>query len=60
MSVTWQARENVTLRAGVQNLLGRDPELSTQAGTAPGNGDTFPGIYDAAGRFIFFGVNLQL
>ena len=45
---------------GVQNLFGRDPELSTFAGTAPGNGDTFPGTYDAAGRFIFVGVNLSL
>ncbi len=53
-------RENMTLRAGVQNVFGRDPELTTTAGTAPGNGGTFPGTYDPAGRFIFFGVNLQL
>jgi len=60
LSVRWHARENVSVRAGVNNLLGRDPELSTFAGTAPGNGDTFPGYYDPAGRFIFVGVNLSL
>ena len=60
LALSWQARENLNLRAGVQNLLGRDPELSTVAGTAPGNGDTFPGTYDPAGRYIFVGVNLQL
>ena len=60
MSVRWHARENLSVRAGVNNLLGRDPELSQEAGTAPGNGDTFPGFYDPAGRFIFVGVNLSL
>ncbi len=60
LAAQFYVRENLTLRAGVQNVFGRDPELSTVAGTAPGNGDTFPGTYDPAGRFIFFGVNLQL
>ncbi|MEM9619772.1 MAG: TonB-dependent receptor [Pseudomonadota bacterium] len=60
LAAQFYVRENMTLRAGVQNVFGRDPELSTLAGTAPGNGDTFPGTYDPAGRFIFFGVNLQL
>ncbi len=60
IAAQWHVRENVTLRTGVQNVFGRDPELSTQAGTAPGNGDTFPGVYDAAGRYIFFGVNVTM
>ncbi|MEM9619259.1 MAG: TonB-dependent receptor [Pseudomonadota bacterium] len=60
LAAQFYVRENMTLRAGVQNVFGRDPELTTVSGTAPGNGNTFPGIYDAAGRFIFFGVNLQL
>ncbi|WDI32451.1 TonB-dependent receptor [Hyphococcus flavus] len=60
LAMQWYLRENLTLRAGINNVMGRDPELSTQAGTAPGNGDTFPGTYDAAGRFIFFGINVGL
>ena len=57
LAAQWYMRENLTLRAGVQNLMGRDPEVSTEAGTAPGNGDTFPGTYDPLGRYIFFGIN---
>ncbi|MEO0832317.1 MAG: TonB-dependent receptor [Pseudomonadota bacterium] len=60
LSAQWAVRENVNLRFGIQNVFGRDPELSTFAGTAPGNGDTFPAFYDPAGRFLFFGVNLNL
>ncbi|NNE40195.1 MAG: TonB-dependent receptor [Marinicaulis sp.] len=60
LSAQYHVNENIALRAGVQNVFGRDPELSTLAGTAPGNGDTFPGTYDPAGRFLFFGVNASL
>lgn len=60
LSAQWYVRENVTLRAGVQNVLGRDPELQTIIQVAPGNGNTFPGTYDPTGRFIFFGVNVRL
>ena len=60
LAAQWYIRESVTLRAGVQNVFGRDPELQTPIGTAPGNGNTLPGYYDPAGRYIFFGVNLKL
>ncbi|MEM9619244.1 MAG: TonB-dependent receptor [Pseudomonadota bacterium] len=60
LAAQFYVRENVTLRTGVNNVFGRDPELTTAAGTAPGNGNTFPGVYDALGRFIFFGVNIEL
>ncbi len=60
LAARWYVRENVTLRAGINNIMGRDPELSTAAGTAPGNGNTFPGTYDPLGRYMFFGVNVSL
>ncbi|MEL7240698.1 MAG: TonB-dependent receptor, partial [Planctomycetota bacterium] len=60
LSAQWNVREGVTFRTGIQNVFGRDPELTTRAGTAPGNGDTFPAFYDPAGRFIFVGVNLEI
>lgn len=47
--------ENASLRAGVRNVLGRDPGLTTGAGL---QGNTYPNIYDPAGRFIFFGLTL--
>lgn len=60
LALRWQVKDNFSMRAGVNNILGRDPELSTEAGTAPGNGDTFPQFYDPAGRFIFVGFNWSL
>ncbi|MEM1396654.1 MAG: TonB-dependent receptor, partial [Pseudomonadota bacterium] len=60
LSLQWAVKDNLSMRAGVNNLLGRDPELTTEAGTAPGNGDTFPQFYDPAGRFIFVGFNWSL
>lgn len=59
LGMQWYVSDNLTIRAGVQNMLGRDPELFTQAGTAPGNGNTYPGFYDSAGRRIFFGINFR-
>jgi len=56
ISGQWYVRENVTLRAGVNNIFGRDPEISVNGA----NGNTYPGNYDSAGRYFFFGVNLEL
>ena len=48
---------NYTLRAGVNNFLDQDPPLTSSAGPSiRGNGNTFPGVYDALGRYFFFGV----
>ncbi|MEO1241212.1 MAG: TonB-dependent receptor [Pseudomonadota bacterium] len=59
LAVQWYVRGNLTVRVGVQNIFGRDPELTTQAGTAPGNGNTYPGFYDSGGRRIFIGINFR-
>lgn len=47
--------DNATLRAGVNNVLDRDPPISPAAST-DGNGNTFPQTYDSMGRYVFFGV----
>ena len=52
---TWQVLENVTLRAGVNNVLDSDPPLSYSVGTT-GNNNTYPQLYDSLGRYFFFGV----
>lgn len=52
---TWQVRENLRLRAGVNNILDRDPPLSYSVGTT-GNNNTYPQTYDAMGRYIFVGL----
>jgi iron complex outermembrane recepter protein len=59
IAARWYVRENVTLRAGINNVMGRDPELTTFGGGFA-NGNTMAGVYDTAGRFFFFGVNLQM
>lgn len=55
LAATWQVRDTVTLRAGVNNVLDSDPPLSYSVGTT-GNGNTYPQLYDALGRYFFFGV----
>ncbi|MFQ5564384.1 MAG: TonB-dependent receptor domain-containing protein [Parvularculaceae bacterium] len=59
LAASWHAREGVEMRVGVQNVFGRDPELTQACGPAACNGNTIPGTYDAAGRFIFIGFNLR-
>ena len=55
LAATWQVTEGTTLRAGVNNVLDSDPPLSYSVGTT-GNGNTYPQLYDAMGRYFFFGV----
>lgn len=55
LAATWQVRDTVTVRAGVNNILDNDPQLTLSAGTT-GNGNTYPQLYDSLGRYFFFGV----
>ncbi len=48
-----------TLRMGVNNLLDKDPPIiASGILSAFGNGNTFPGVYDALGRTIFAGATV--
>jgi len=55
LAATWQVMDTVVLRAGVNNVFDNDPQLSYSVGTT-GNGNTYPQLYDALGRYFFFGV----
>ncbi|MBU1538167.1 MAG: TonB-dependent receptor [Alphaproteobacteria bacterium] len=55
LAATWQVMDTVVLRAGVNNILDNDPQLTTSTGTT-GNGNTFPQVYDSMGRYVFFGL----
>ena len=55
LAATWQVMDTVTIRAGVNNVLDNDPQLTLSTGTT-GNGNTFPQLYDSLGRYFFFGV----
>lgn len=55
LAATWQVRDNLMFRAGVNNVLDRDPPLSYSVGTT-GNNNTYPQLYDSMGRYFFFGL----
>lgn len=55
LAATWQARDNVNVRVGVNNVFDTDPPLSYSVGTT-GNNNTYPQLYNAMGRYVFFGV----
>jgi iron complex outermembrane receptor protein len=56
LSANWQITDTVSGRVGVNNVLDTDPPLSTSAGTG-GNGNTYPQLYDALGRYMFVGIS---
>lgn len=58
---TWDVHENTTLRWGINNVLDSDPPLSTNThiGAGFGNGNTFPQVYDAMGRWVFVGITVD-
>jgi outer membrane receptor protein involved in Fe transport len=60
LALVWHAWEGVELRGGVNNVFDVRPPLTSFAGTAPGNGNTFPGVYDALGRFVFIGGTVKM
>ncbi len=59
LSGTFTPLDFVTFRAGVNNVFDEEPPLSTIVGTAPGNGNTYPQVYDAFGRYIFMGATFN-
>ena len=57
LSGTVKMHDGVVFRAGINNLFDRDPPALYQGlNSAFGNGNTFPGFYDALGRRIFVGL----
>ena len=49
---------NLNLRIGVNNVFDKDPPIadSTVAPGPFGNGNTFPNVYDALGRYVYVGL----
>jgi outer membrane receptor protein involved in Fe transport len=58
LSASWTMRDNLNFRAGVNNLFDKDPPLtgSSNCPTGPCNGNTWPQVYDAFGRYMFIGL----
>lgn len=58
LTASWTMRDNLNFRAGVNNLFDKDPPLngSSACPTGPCNGNTWPQLYDAFGRYLFVGL----
>ena len=61
LSGTWKVRDAMTVRFGVNNVFDKNPPILDSASfpaSAPpiGNGNTYPGTYDALGRTVFVGL----
>jgi iron complex outermembrane receptor protein len=62
LSLTWRVSNHLELRAGVNNLFDVDPPIvgtDFQSGVAA-NGNTYAGIYDALGRWMFIGITARM
>lgn len=61
LSLIWAPIEMVTVRAGINNILDEEPPVAGgRAGPGiEGNGNTFPGFYDALGQNLFAGITLK-
>jgi iron complex outermembrane receptor protein len=68
LALTAKVGDHYQFRLGINNLLDRPPPIIGSNGSTsninacPGvycNGNTFPGTYDALGRYIFAGVTLD-
>ncbi len=68
LSTSYRFGGKYEFRLGVNNILDRQPPLVTsgrsngtrnQCPTGPCNGNTYPGVYDALGRYIFAGLTLD-
>ena len=61
LTLTAKAFNKFNFRVGVNNILDRDPPVAggqvIPAGF--GNGNTFPQVYDALGRYFFAGVTFD-
>ena len=57
----YDLNDNLTLRAGVNNVFDNNPPIVTTFGTTGTNveANTIAGVFDAGGRFIFFGANVR-
>ena len=62
LSAIWNITERIQVRTGINNLFDKEPPIAGN-GAGPsiaGNGNTFPGMYDALGRYWFFGAGFSI
>ena len=62
LAAIWDYSESIRVRAGINNLFDKAPPIAGDAAEPSilGNGNTFPGLYDALGRYVFIGLSVDL
>jgi outer membrane receptor protein involved in Fe transport len=55
----WQVRDNVKFRMGANNIMDLSPPINRFTGAGFGNGNTYPQVYDALGRWVFVGLSVD-
>lgn len=58
---SYELRDNMTLRAGINNLLNKKPPVvgNEYGGTTENSGNTYPATYEPLGRNAFVGINMH-
>lgn len=61
LALTADVTEMATFRFGVNNILDNDPPLVSQESLSAtfGNGNTYPQVYDALGRYFYIGATFS-
>jgi len=63
LALTATVADNYTFRLGANNILDKQPPIIS-ATASPigsfGNGNTYPGIYDANGRYLYVGLTIDM
>ena len=59
IAATWDVTDWGQLRFGINNVLDEEPPLVGNGTTARENGNTYPGVYDALGMYMFAGFTVQ-
>lgn len=58
IAANYVLNDNITFRAGANNILAKDAPVSTNVGTGTGNNNTYPGLFDVS-RFWFAGATYR-
>jgi iron complex outermembrane recepter protein len=59
IAATYTYAERYTFTAGINNVTDEAPPLSGFVGAGFGNGNTYPQVYDALGRYVFFSLSAK-
>jgi iron complex outermembrane recepter protein len=56
---SWAVTKIITLRAGINNLLDKDPPVTSSLASTLGNNNTYPNFYDWGGRYVFLNATAK-